>query len=1284
MTRGNRLKSGLINSAARVLAMLIILLSLYIIVGRQMVTLIGDYRSEVQQNVSELLGVEVEIGHLSGVWEGFGPKVIIEQVRIGQEFEIGSIELAPAVLSSFIQGRFVASNIEFSNIRVIVTKISADSGWSLSDWVVRPADLQASDAADITVKQVFDRLQPLFIQDHLELSNLAVILAVGDTEPLIVQIEHAWLESLYDVKKLSMDGWIFSGKQSANISLIAELDQWLEAPAGRVYLSQAYFDWSEWTRFLPESVGLSRLSTDLEAWLTLDAGVVVDVSSRLDIPEVELTRDNRQLAVQNIHTELTAHISEAATVAWLNNLSFEYLGNQWQDSLHQLNFSPQGIELLSDRLDVGLLSALGEIVTDNRVLKALTPQGQLLNSRVFWNTDAAAENPLLIQGRFKYAEIQPWLGIPGLQGLSGFIDMTAAGGYLQILPSDAWIDLPKVFDAPVNIKETSGGLNWRWSLERGLALASQNLRTRIDGVDDIEFAFSVLAPPRDVWAVREPRFEFHLEFDQTNQDMLSTFLPLSMNLESREWILGSVGQADISNGNLTLSLPTIKTSPMASTVLLDVDIDNGNISFLPEWADITDVSAHFNLENNHLAMVVDQAQHQGLQLQSGTVDMALAADATIKMAFNAIGDSADALSLLTGSPIRNYVGNSFDQWVIPEGKVDAQVRLEVPLDKRSVQAEVQAQVSKTALILPEYELAMSDVNGSILWSDATGIVAQDVRAQFYGQPTRIEVASEGDNFTDVRVGLTGAANLQDVGVWLDDALLRTLDQVADYQADILIQPDTVTIGVTSDLEGVAIPYPYPLSKAAHDAWPLEVQVTMDATDNTVISGRLRNQFSAAFFVKDGIIDRGLLTTDPKAEMPKEPGVFVDMVVDTIDGDAWQLQIEQWIALYDAYVPTSPTGGPRFDTLIQEVTINSSEFIFFNESWNRAELLVSRAGDGWIASYEAKEIQGTFGWGHEKDATMVVDIDFVSLQSAAPIDGDEDELPSDPLADYDPRTIPAAIVQVKRVTLDGKDLGEWSATLTPIADGIKIGKVQGRITGVATTGDIHWRYTPTGPVTQLTADAKLGNIGDVLAAWEKTSDVRTQSGRIQTAMSWPGSPLGYEAKSLEGDINLSFNDGAIINVGQEYESLKLLSILNPAMLMRRLAFDFNDVVKEGIGFDTVTGTLTFKDARLVLSKPIVLDGPSTKVQLGGNYDFTKDLMDFEMVFTIPLTNAIPIAALIAGLSPQVAVAMFVTERLLNNELSKFTSAKYVISGTSKAPQFKLLRAFDNALTAPKTQ
>ena len=107
-----------------------------------------------------------------------------------------------------------------------------------------------------------------------------------------------------------------------------------------------------------------------------------------------------------------------------------------------------------------------------------------------------------------------------------------------------------------------------------------------------------------------------------------------------------------------------------------------------------------------------------------------------------------------------------------------------------------------------------------------------------------------------------------------------------------------------------------------------------------------------------------------------------------------------------------------------------------------------------------------------------------------------------------------------------------------------------------------------------------------------------------------------------------------------------------IMKKSVGIDYNVYEQDGIGFDSITGKIQFDEGALELSNPIAVEGTSTKLKLGGTYDLIKDDMDLEMVFTIPISSALPFAALIAGLSPQVAVAIFVTERLMNEELEKF--------------------------------
>lgn len=1278
--RLKRIKAGLADSIVRMIALLIILIAFYITAGRQLIPLIGNYDSELETFLSSQFGTDLKIGKLQGEWEGFGPKLIVHNVTVGDIFQVGHIEIQPSILSSFIEGRFVASNIEFSDIKITLKQKENEQTWDFSSFTVKPSQSnpnEIDESKDQEIAQIFDLLQPLLVQDKLTIENFSIVLEFNDAKNLGVHIEYADLNSYQDFKKITLQGWILSDEKYSNLSMVAELDEWQTNHEGRIYLSQSEFDWSQWTKYLPIPVELSKFSSELELWLTLEKGKLSKIRSRLDVPEFELSKDARTLQLQNIHTEFSMDIEEVGYQAWLNDLEFEFQGKQWENSVHQIYWSDQGVDVLSDRLDIGLISQLAVVVTDNPALKALSPSGLLLDSRLVWEKNKPVSEQVVVQGRFEDMQVSPWQGIPGLSGMQGHLDMTTSQGYVRLQPSNSWLNLPTVFEEPIYLENTQGELIWHSSPELGLELKSHQLTAEIDGVENLEMAVSVLASPKPDWDIREPRLEFQLSFDQANEKRLASFLPLTMDRQSRQWILDSVGYGTFSNACLTLSIPTIPKPDIAMSMLLNMDISDASMSFMTDWPDITQINGNLKVDSSSLNVTIPSAKFRNLNFENGTINLPFQAGASVGLTFDAAGTANDAIEILTTTPLRYIVDSNLDQWAIPRGEVAGQFKLQVPLNDQPVKGTAQLDIKDTDLVMPEYELALESVDGTLHWTDRTGISGRHLKARLFNHETDFNIRTTGEELDVIEVNAWGGLEVPDLGIWLDDAMLQSLDGSIDYAAKLKIHADYVDLDIDTDLTGLELPFSYPLEKESDEIWPVNVKLTFDNYNQTWINSTIDSRFSAAFLLQDSVIEKGQISTGLNAELPGESGVYFKLDLDRIDADDWQEHIEDIVELYESYVPAVVTGNPTFDEQIKEMTLTASEMIYFDEPWNRAEVLGARTQEGWIASFTAKEVQGTFGWGHEEDAPMIVDIDFVKVTSDEVPEGEE-EVFVDLLEDYDPVEIPAAIIQVKRFILDERDLGGWTTQLKPVPDGVLISNIEGLVTGINVTGEMEWINRNGEQSTKLFSQAKLSNLGDVLAKWDLTRDVMTETGTLNLDLNWKGSPLGFELPRLEGIVDLDFRNGAILNVDQDYDSLKLLSIFNFSLIMRRLAFDFRDIVQDGIGFDSITGKIKFDDGMLVLAKPIVVDGTSTKLKLGGQYDLNSDALDFEMVFTIPLSGTLPFAALIAGLSPQVAVAVFVTERLMNNELEKFSSAKYEIKGTSEKPTYRLLKAFDNSL------
>jgi uncharacterized protein YhdP len=137
-------------------------------------------------------------------------------------------------------------------------------------------------------------------------------------------------------------------------------------------------------------------------------------------------------------------------------------------------------------------------------------------------------------------------------------------------------------------------------------------------------------------------------------------------------------------------------------------------------------------------------------------------------------------------------------------------------------------------------------------------------------------------------------------------------------------------------------------------------------------------------------------------------------------------------------------------------------------------------------------------------------------------------------------------------------------------------------------------------------------------------------------------------------------------------------------LNRIAFDFSDLLRTGITFDTIIGELLFDRGFARVGEKLVIDGSATKFRFSGDADLLSDELDVDMTLTVPLSSTFPLVALLAGVSPQAAAAIYVTERVFNNQLERLSSARMHITGSFEAPDTRFYRVGSDRLAEPSGQ
>ncbi|HEY7886563.1 MAG TPA: AsmA-like C-terminal region-containing protein, partial [Cellvibrionaceae bacterium] len=105
-----------------------------------------------------------------------------------------------------------------------------------------------------------------------------------------------------------------------------------------------------------------------------------------------------------------------------------------------------------------------------------------------------------------------------------------------------------------------------------------------------------------------------------------------------------------------------------------------------------------------------------------------------------------------------------------------------------------------------------------------------------------------------------------------------------------------------------------------------------------------------------------------------------------------------------------------------------------------------------------------------------------------------------------------------------------------------------------------------------------------------------------------------------------------------------------------------------------GEVAFDQGMLHITEPVVMESPSSQMQISGRMDLLNEQLDTRLVATLPVTgNLTVITALAAGLPA--AAGVFLISKIFESEMRKMASVSYTISGDWDEPDVRFDRLFD---------
>jgi uncharacterized protein YhdP len=992
-----------------------------------------------------------------------------------------------------------------------------------------------------------------------------------------------------------------------------------------------------------------------QVWLTFRDGLMAQASGTLQTPYLQLGVGNESLApLEDIRVKFgwrrkgpdndldngsedksAVQADTPDQLPWyatgefhLNDLTWRWNGETVPG--FDLRFQPgsQADSLVADKFPIapvsGLLSRLQVLPSQlSTVLERYSPTGTL--DRLLLHMPADDSGQFRLTANLRNVNVKALEGAPAVQGLDGSLVVNQQGGLVQADSAAMTFGFPSLFRGLWDVRNFRAGVAWRFE-DDAIRVYSNDIamgvgpESRLTGAFDLKMARG-----------GEDVLSLQVGVEDGNAGMLAEFVPVHLVDQGLyNWLTTAIKEADIVQGTYFGHGQIGSDSPSGSFVSSMVyDFDNSRVQYDERWPEVTGASGRVFVHQGRTQIDLASGQTGGIELRPGQVRVEPGGEGESTMVYIDVAAplSGDALAYwMERSPLGEMAGAASES-ILVEGQFYLDLGLRFALDSdQTPDVEARVRTESGSLSFAAADLQWTEVSGEVSYSTTTGFSSDPVTARFLGNPVSVWFRKSrlGDGLTLHQAGKVDVSVLQN-RFGLPEGSSQGIDGRLDYEAVIELPSDkAATIRLMSDLTGVTVDWPDPLGKTAETTAPLDI---------TVQPGR----------------EKGMeLNVDWQQRM-------------NLDIDLQPGRVE--VAVNDLQV-----GERRF----QDVRV---EAVQGPENW------LIRIAAEWIRGMTIWPVAGTGTGAKTEDSVVNVDLEKLSLardedqlaETEAPLEAED---PVKAFRELDFAGWPAVNVRIANLQINDKDAGIWSFELKPVANRLDVENIEGQLKSLTLAGALSWRIENNEVRTGFKGTLKGESLADIGALVVAEIPFRSDKAVIELDLDWPGRPDQFAVDELSGNASMRFDNGVILEGSSTAQLFRVFNLLNSDTLWRRLQLDFSDLYEAGVAFDAISGKARLDNGVLAFDPELQIVGPSGAFKFSGTTNLAQETLDMNMIVVLPLTQNLPLAAVLLGAGAPIGGALFVLDKVLGDPLSKLTSATYSVRGSWDEPEVRLKGVFDD--------
>jgi len=1268
--RLRRLRFALLGAAAACVILLGVLAGL---THLAMPWLAGHPQS-VARWLGERLGRPVAIGHLDGNWQGGGPVLTLDDVRIGGADASQSIltipraQLAFDLLAPLRRGRsFTEFRIDGLDLRLA----KEDGEWKLHglefgepSQAHEPPSMGLLGALELTHARL--RIDDAQRDLHVDLAVPVLrLLNRGELTRVLARVapgaaDTALLDVVAEITPATRSGTVYIG--SKDVDLAGALAA--QAPGGLR---------------LHDGRGLAQF------WLQVHAGVVDDVRARVDLRNVAFAAAKPLDLASKLSIEPRAAFERLAFAArWLRDdagwtldvadftagvadakpeparlrLRREGGGDapQWNAAARKLALEP-----------VGALAMLMPGAPDGlrHWLYLAHPRGMLDDVALRWsNADDYDLRASLRDGEADDAGFAP-----GIEHL----DLDAIGdaqSTLLQLPAQAMhVAMPKVFRRPFALSRLGGDVVVRRTEDGPWRIETDRL------LFDGEGYGGELRGGVELASGHRPFLDLYAATSHGEVPAAKLFWPVNVMPPSAvAWLDRALVAGQLVDGRVAIrgDLADWPFHNHAGYFVARGEVDGAVLDYHPQWPRAENIRAVATFINDGMSVDATSATSMGNSVQSASATIPDFGPLVLDLDVKGGGSASSLLTFLRATPVGKRYADPLKDLAV-EGKASVGFKMTLPIKQvEALTLDGSGELQASKLEQLRYDQHFSDVSGKLRFS-AKGFAADALDTTYRGRKAKLSVgigAFAGDPahvfeaklegvyppdfvFADVPVLAPVVAHMQGESAWTANV---SVDEPRDGVAPARLALD-------SDLVGTAIDLPVPLEKPAAANWPLHValdlpyagqRVRVRLADVLAVAAQLPAPDKAfGMRLRFGADDAG----DPPA---------ADIVV---EGRAAHLDAGTWLNFMLG-------GPPGSGTLVRSIDVRGDDVLLGGRHFDNVHVSIDNLPATTRVGIDSTAIAGQIEIPRADSARgIAAKFERVHWPEAPPGAAD-----ASALSDIAPASLPPIHLAVDDFQLGTASFGSAKFESRPAANGMTVDSMETHSPNVTMTAKGEWTGTAASNRSKMAISLKAQSLGRMMDALGFPGLIDGGETQASIDASWPGPPSAFALANLDGSLDIDIAEGRIPDAHPG--AGRIFGLLSITEIPRRLSLDFSDFFQSGLGFNSIKGKFRLEDGN-AFTDGLRIDSPAAEIIVTGRTGLRAKDYDQRLDVEPRAGATLPIVGAIAG-GPVGAAAGLVVQGLFKKPLGKAVARRYSVTGTWEKPVFTTIARSRAGKQAPANE